>query len=290
MISILIPVYNYDINTLVVSLSQQLTSLNITGEIIALDDASDKSFQHVNSAISTLPGVYYECLGENIGRIKIRQKLASIANHPWLLFLDADSEIINNHFIENYIKAVSDKVHVISGGRIYQKEKPSDCSRVLHWKYGKEREKIQKPGTGFMTNNFMIKKEVFERINFPTGWINYGHEDTAIGITLHQLNLNQVKIDNPVMHAQLETASDFILKSEQALRNIPLLVNQYGSKTVSRYIKIYHWAERVKKSGLKKIVEVYYSLIKKKIADNLNSCNPSLFYFDLYRMVYYLRL
>ena len=90
MISVLIPVHNYLITTLVQSLHKQLTVEKIAFEIICLDDAStDKKFTKINKKIRELEGVKYNLLKTNIGRSAIRNKLAKIAQYEWLLFLDA---------------------------------------------------------------------------------------------------------------------------------------------------------------------------------------------------------
>lgn len=51
MISICIPVYNFNVNDLVKQLSFQLELLDVISEIILIDDCSDSSFKKVNERI-----------------------------------------------------------------------------------------------------------------------------------------------------------------------------------------------------------------------------------------------
>ena len=52
MLSILIPVYNYDCSELVAALDKQAVRLNINYEILVADDASEESFRQRNRVIN----------------------------------------------------------------------------------------------------------------------------------------------------------------------------------------------------------------------------------------------
>ena len=58
MLSVLIPVFNYDITDLVFELHQQLTENEIAFEIIAVDDGSNEEFTSKNKDILKHP--FYE--------------------------------------------------------------------------------------------------------------------------------------------------------------------------------------------------------------------------------------
>ena len=286
MISILIPAYNLNVLDLVYSLEKQLSQIDGKGEIIILEDASNPEYKKQNESISSLPLVTYQYLSENAGRLKIREKLAALASYEWLLFIDGDSQIIKDDFLSTYLNAIPNNKTVITGGRIYKSEPPSDCSLRLHWKYGSTRENINTNKTGFMTNNFLIPKEIFNSIHLPDKWNQYGHEDTAIGIELQRMNYTITKIENPVLHAQLVSSDIFLKKSEQALQNIPLMVQTFGSDEVAMHIKIYKWYLIMQQLRIGGIIEKIYYLLQNRIQKNLASCHPYLFYYDFYRMVY----
>lgn len=285
MISILIPAYNVAVTELVHSLNKQLTLLNKGGEIIVLDDASLPEYKQVNEKITELKNVNYQYLTQNAGRARIREKLAAMATYEWLLFIDGDCQVSNDQFLNNYLNELP-KNKVITGGRIYQHQPPGDCSLRLHWKYGKKRENIFANRTGFMTNNFLIRKDLYNQLPLAAHWNQYGHEDTAMGIELEKMNIHVSIINNPVLHAQLESSEEFLKKSEQALQNIPLLVEQYGSDAVANHIKIYKWYLIIQQLRIGGIIEKIYYLMQNRIQKNLVSCYPSLFYFDFYRIVY----
>jgi glycosyltransferase involved in cell wall biosynthesis len=293
MISILIPVYNQDVNNLVARLSAGLSHLQGSGEIIVMEDGSDQAFRLINEAITKLPFVRYMPLQKNHGRARIRQLLAEAAAGEWLLFLDGDSEIPSESFLHHYCAATSTHTGVVVGGRIYTNNPPQYCTFSLHWKYGTQRESRQ-PGKkhqpAFMTNNFMIQARYFKQLTFDTGGEGYGHEDTWIGMQLEQNNITVSYIENPVLHAGLETNTAFIAKSENALINLHKLRDMVPEELLVRHVKLFRVYRRLAKWRACWIPIVAYKLMKGYIHRNLQSCNPSLRLFDLYRLQYFIQL
>ena len=166
MISILIPVYNFTIVDLVKNLHQQASSAGIVFEIICIDDKSEDTYRHNNNYIRCMPHVKYEELSKNIGRSRIRNLLAKQACYEQLLFLDCDSSILQDNFIQQYLDhAKSDAI--VYGGRNYEKKAPENKDYFFRWYYGVKREttsaftRKKHPYRSFMTNNFLIPKEVF---------------------------------------------------------------------------------------------------------------------------------
>lgn len=291
MISILIPVYNQDVNNLVARLSAGLSYLQ--GEIIVMDDGSEQAFRLVNEAIARLPSVRYIPLDKNHGRARIRHLLAEAAAGKWLLFLDGDSEIPSDDFITRYHQAAAANAGVIMGGRIYTANPPQDCKAALHWKYGTHRESRQsgkKHQPAFMTNNFMIQARHFKQLTFDTGGEGYGHEDTWIGIQLEQNNIPVSYIDNPVLHTGLETSTVFITKSENALVNLYKLSSLLPDELLARHVKLFRVYRKLANWQAHWIPIAAYKLMKGYIHRNLQSCNPSLKLFDLYRLQYFIQL
>ena len=74
MISILIPVYNYDVRDLVKHLSALCANLKLNFEIICLDDCSDPGIDHWNEQVNDINGAQYHRNQQNLGRSKIRNK------------------------------------------------------------------------------------------------------------------------------------------------------------------------------------------------------------------------
>jgi glycosyltransferase involved in cell wall biosynthesis len=295
MISILVPVYNRDVTRLASALSGQLSAMNKPGEIILLDDGSEEQYRKANAATVKLPHVQYLEAAANHGRIRIRQMLAEKAAFEWLLFLDGDSMIISAQFLQKYYEEVRPTINpefpgLFVGGRIYQQQPPGDCALRLHWEYGRKREAIdpqqrnKDPYRGFMSNNFMVHKNVFDQLSFTNDWDGYGHEDSWIGIQLEDYKTVIKYIDNAVLHDGLETASTFIAKSEEALKNLHKLQKLVDNDQLKTHIKLYRVYAQFKSLGLLWVPKMMYNGRRKKIEKNLQSCRPSLYYFDLYRL------
>lgn len=284
MISVLIPVYNTSVVELVQELSRQLENLDIEGEILVLDDASSEEYRQQNRRITQLARVVYNELEQNAGRLQIRKFLSLEAKYSWLIFLDGDSRIINSSFIKEYADSTQSANDVIIGGRVYQKEKPQDCSRVLHWKYGHDRENIVQRKKGFHTNNFCIKKHFFDQLSFDTSLHGYGHEDTWIGMQLEKIGAKITYIDNPIVHDGIENADVFIQKSLHALQNLSALSRQVTETVLRDHVKLFDHYCKLKRSGMASAVKMIYKRTKKTLEKNLTSCKPSLFLFDFYRL------
>jgi glycosyltransferase involved in cell wall biosynthesis len=296
MISVLIPVYNFDVNKLAAELSRQMDAPGNPGEIILLDDGSSPPYRSLNAATASLPHVQYLEAGTNYGRIRIRQLLAEKARFEYLLFLDCDSEILSEEFLAHYKRHINRTKKTVVGGRVYQQQMPDDCSLRLHWLYGSKREAIKTEipvklaHRGFMSNNFMIHKSIFDQLHFVDDWQGYGHEDTWIGIQLEKLGACMSYINNPALHLGLEKTEVFIPKSEQALQNLLKLQVLVPKNALKKHVKLYSVYTQLKSFGLLWLPQLLYKMIRKRIFKNLQSCHPSLFYFDLYRLYQFIQL
>ncbi|AXY74255.1 glycosyltransferase family 2 protein [Paraflavitalea soli] len=293
MISVLIPVFNQDVNILVARLSAGLSYIGQAGEIIVMEDGSAPAYQQINSPIATLPFVRYIAHAQNQGRARIRQLLATAAKGEWLLFLDGDSELCRDNFLRQYYEAIQTNTGVVVGGRTYSPAPPGDCTLRLHWKYGSAREG-RRPGDqqqpAFMTNNFLIEAQYFNQLSFDTGGEGYGHEDTWIGIQLEKAGIPVRYIDNPVLHAGLEKNTVFISKSENALHNLHQLSARVPGEVLARHVKLFRMYQTLKACNGLWVVKGVYKLLGSYITRNLHSCHPSLTLFDLYRLQYFIRL
>ncbi len=286
MLSILIPVYNYDITALVKDLHVQGEACRVPFEIICLDDGSSSKFKTINSNINNSKSVTYEELSQNLGRSRIRNKLAEKASYEYLLFMDCDSKVVSDHYLKAYLDRLQPNT-LLYGGRCYQKTAPNEANLMLHWKYGTEREaksaeeRQLSPYHSFMTNNFLVPKKLFDTIKFDESLVQYGHEDTLFGLELMKKGIPILHFGNPLEHTGLEQSKVFLNKTKQALENLNALYKE-NKGIQTRLLTYYH---KLQRWGLHRFLNLLNLVAGKLINNNLVSPNPSLFLFDFYKLI-----
>ncbi len=289
MLSILIPVYNYNIFKLVETIHKQALECNIPFEIICLDDASQE-FLIENQRINQFENSSFIILEENIGRSAIRNVLAQKAIYQNLLFLDADVIPVHNQFIANYISEINKNRKVVFGGLLYEDQKPAK-ELLLRWIYGREREALplsqrnQNPSETALVSNLMIKKEIVIRFPFDENLKKYGYEDLLFFTVLKSNSIEVSHIENPVFHLNLEPSSLFLSKTKTAIENLVFL--NYSNKISLNESRIIASFELLKTLKLLSVFRFIFRKLESKIERNLVSQNPSLFLFDIYKLGYY---
>lgn len=292
MLSILIPVYNYDVFALVNNLHNQCTKSKITFEILCLDDASNL-FTIENQRITQFKNTSFLTLESNIGRSAIRNLLAKKANFENLLFLDADTIPVHDNFILNYIFQINNEEKIVYGGISYQSEKPSK-EKLLRWVYGRKRESIspiernKNPSKFALVSNLLIQKEIVKIYPFDEAIYEYGYEDLLFFSILKSKDIQIIHIENPTYHLNLESSNVFLDKTKTALKNLKILKN--SKKLSQEDSKIIAASEYLKKMKLIQIFTYFFITTQAKIEQNLISEKPSLFLFDLYKLGYYCTL
>jgi GT2 family glycosyltransferase len=290
MISILIPVFNFNIVSLVTELHRQATKAAIPFEIIILDDCSSALLRDQNKDVGRLPGVRFYELDKNIGRARIRNRLAEMAGFSTLLFMDCDSEVPSGNYIENYVP-YCDKEMVVCGGRIYRPDPPEEPEYLLRWLYGVSKEQIPdyirnlNPYRSFMTNNFLIAKSILLKIQFDENIIQYGHEDTLFGLELKKQGIPVKHIKNPLIHIGLEISREFLRKTSEGIENLlNLLHDGRINRSDINDIRLLRTYARISKYRLVGIYLFFYEFISSSVMRNLLGTNPSIFAFDLYKL------
>jgi len=288
MLSILIPIYNQPCLKLVRDLAGQAQNVGVCYEIICMDDCSTVTFEE-NKNIPEISGCRYIGLKKNIGRSKIRNSLAKEAKYDYLLFLDCDSKILRPDYIKIYMEYISQNIPVISGGRVYEKNPPKNIAYYFHWKYGTQREPKPEDGQGqvFMSNNFVIKKKILEKIPFNKNITRYGHEDSLFQMELHENGYDILFIDNPIVHIGLDESIDFLRKTRSGVFNLLELYKSgiLNETNVSR-IKLLKTYIDLKKYKLRKLISLNYILFHKQFEKNLLGKEPDLFILDIYKLCY----
>ena len=291
MLSILIPVYNYDIFPLVKLLNEEAVNMRINYEILCVDDASDnKEIQLENIKVQSISNCSFEVLPDNVGRSKIRNILAQKAKFEKLIFLDADVLPKPKGFIKTYLNSID--LNDISFGGILYPEISDSLKKSLHYKYGKKREALsfkQRQNVNdnsFTSANFAIKKKLFKNVKFNETIKTYGFEDVIFSKDLVNKGYKITQIDNPVVHyGILENNNDFILKEQESLETLHKL---YENKTTdTKNVKLIRYYILLKRVGIINLYQNFFKLIKKNLLNNLRSNKPSLLLFDLYRLGYF---
>jgi glycosyltransferase involved in cell wall biosynthesis len=290
MISILIPVYNCNIVSLVYDLHNQAAAASVPIEIIVLDDCSSELLRDQNKDVNKLANVRFMELEKNIGRASIRNKLAGMATYPTLLFMDCDSKVPDGDYIKRYLPYCGKEI-VVCGGRIYRSVPPDEQEMMLRWLYGIKREQLpanvrsKDPYHSFMTNNFLISRSILLQIQFDESLVQYGHEDTLFGFELKNRGIPVIHIQNPLIHTGLEITREFLRKTSEGIENLVLLIAQgkidrEGFEDI-RILRAYH---KINRFGLVNLYLKFYYQFERTILKNLMSINPNLFDFDLYKL------
>lgn len=290
MISVLIPIFNFDVTALVNEVYRQLKVENILFEFIIVDDAST-SYVAENSKLASIPNITFTRLKENIGRSKIRNLLADNAKFDWLLFLDVDVFPETDKFIKNYIHQIKkSKFQVFCGGIIYG-DTSQKIKRTLRYVYGKSREEVsfevrdKSSFQYFLGANFLINKSIFKLIRFNEDIINYGYEDTLFVNELRVEKIEIRHIENRVFHNGIDGNKEFVLKTRMALENLQsLYVNKMIDRRSVKLLKAY---EMVNGFGVTNFLSKGFTKFKDVLEKNLLGKKPSLLIFDIYKLGYF---
>lgn len=282
MLSILIPVFNYDVRKLVSDLHKQLSGMEIEYEIRVYDDCStDEAFKNGNASIGDLPNVVFKRLETNLGFCTIRNVLAEEAQFDLLLFLDSDVEVIDEHFIKKYLQ-VTDGKTVFCGGMQYVEEPPKD-DQFLKWKHGKEREEAsavvrnKNPHRTLWAGNFLIPKKIYLGAKFDDGSTGYGYNDTMFGYRLLVQGVPIVHVENPLLHRGLMPSEKFVMRSLEAVDNLLFFESRdYIEPSFYKFIKVFRYYKLLKRLGMERIYLKYYLKHVSGWKNNLLSSSPNL--------------
>ena len=290
MLSILIPIYNYDVRHLVGELQRQAEELSLTYEICLLDDASTLIFQQRNRELTGKPHIRYEELPQNIGRSAIRNRLVAIARYDYLLLMDCDSGVVMPNYVQTYLQHLQPN-RLLYGGRTYLPKPPSDRNYLLHWHYGRQREqqdvkhRQEEPYHSFMSNNFLIPSQIFASITFNEQIRTYGHEDTLFGMELAKKGVEILHLNNPLLHLGLETNLVFLQKTEMAVLNLARLHREkhpLNTRLSKIYYSLNQWGLTLPVGFLLRPMRPFF------VAQLTRRARPNLCYLDLYKLSFFI--
>jgi GT2 family glycosyltransferase len=291
MISILIPVNDYDIVALVYSMKDGLEKVPEFCEILIGDDGSCPECR--NAYLPLEGGAVRIITSEkNIGRSAIRNKLALEAKGDHLLFIDADVMIPGT--AEAYLLKwlpVINTARVICGGTLYNDTAPGDPDKILRWKYGrtveqkKASERNKHPHSSFSTFNFLIEKSVFSKIRFYEELKQYGHEDTLLGYQLKKAGIDILHIDNGLVHEGLETNREFLNKTKLGIENLSQLYDKVTDKRAfSSAVKMLRVYNLLSAFRLTRILAGIFIRYRERMEIRLDASKISLNLFGFYKV------
>ena len=290
MISICIPIYNFNVVDLIITIINQGEESKKPYEVICIDDGSNKETLKLNAEINSHNAVKYLILKKNIGRSKIRNLFLENANYENLLFIDCDCSIQSENFLEKYFEQLDNPV--VYGGRKHHDNPPKNKNKKLRWLYGIKREdqnlnyRVKNPYHCFRSNNFLIKRAILSQIRFNEKIETYGHEDTLLSLELKENKIAIFQINNPVFHEGIEDSSIFLEKTKSAIKNLVFLEKNILNTSSIKLIKAYHLINKLKLTWL---IFPLSKPISNILERQLLSSRPSLKIFDLYKLIYFLR-
>lgn len=289
-VSILIPTYNYDCSELIKVLLNQANSLSEEYELIVGDDGSTDG-NIVNNLITTC-SISKNCrllrVKKNLGRAGIRNRMGHEASKENLLFMDSDAEVVDSNFLRDYILAIKD--HPIVSGFISQPPECPSIDMMLRYNYEKSYgshhsasrlNKMTHPPLS--TFCFMIKKELFDSVQFDDSFMDYGYEDVMYGMRLRKLGYRVFYIDTPLQHNGMETNSKFIEKTERALRTL-----KKHEEELKDDVHLLHVVNELHKFRFAGLVRIVLKPFLSKLRNNLCSSDAKLRWLNVYKLGYYL--
>jgi len=290
-ISLLIPVFDYDIVALVHSMKSALGKVPEFCEILIGDDGSSPEYKEKYRSLED-NCVRVISSEKNIGRAAIRNRLALEAKCDFLLFIDADAMLPGT--AEAYILKwlpMMNLYRVINGGTLYHESAPGDPDKLLRWKYGKGREqrkaaeRNKHPHAGFSTFNVLIDKSVFSKIRFNEELKQYGHEDTLLGYQLKKAGIDILHIDNGLMNEGLESNRDFLNKTKLGIENLSKLYDKVTDKRAfSETVRILRIYNKLRFFRLTRILAGIFIRYRDRMEIRLDSSNISLRLFGFYKI------
>ena len=292
MISVLIPTYNYTCYKLVSDIHEQLELSGVKYEVIVAEDGSKDQVSIIaNQKIAELPNCKHIINKENLGRARIINFLINESKGDWCVIMDSDAQVVTTTFIKTYVDYSKKDSDVIVGSLVNPEKLPTP-NATLRYKYEKAAEKFRtveyrnaNPYARFTTFNFMARRSVLLEVPFDERCIEYGYEDTLMGLELKRKGKEVLHIDNPLMHLGFDSNSVFLRKTETSLHSLKKI-----EKDMLPYTPLGRMVIKLRSMSLASIVCVIFKLAQPLLKANLLGNKPNLIVFSFYKLGYYLSL
>lgn len=249
-LSVLIPVYNWNVGPLLTSLYSQCVHLpeGQRVEIIVMDDGSSEKFTN-RTVAAQLSLVRYEESGVNKGRAEIRNALLQQAKGVYVLFLDADMLPDRDDFIQTYLAQGREGREIVCGGISYCQNKQKDPEYSFYlYKSGKTEAlpssvRRSTPWRYLFTSNIMVRRDIMKSVHFDPRFTGYGFEDIEWGIRLGK-SFIITHIDNTCSHMGVMSKQQVFSKMRDSVQNYalflslhPLKIGRTGAAGLASFLK-----------------------------------------------------
>ena len=252
-LSVLIPSYRDDPSALLKALDDPLAR----AEIIVLDDGggdpvlADRIARRI--ARLRIPARFIQ-LSHNEGRARGRNRLASHARAKHFLFLDSDMLPDPPDFLSRWAALAEGENSPVAFGGFTLDQTPLRPEHAVHRSMALKGdctaapERAREPEKHVFTSNLLVRRDVFEAVDFDEGFTGWGWEDVEWAMRVGQL-YPILHIDNSASHLGLDTAPVIAAKFEQSAANFARVVAAHR-EVVSAYPS-YRVAQVLKRTPLR---------------------------------------
>jgi len=223
-LSILIPFYRETpCNLISALLAESIMDI----EIIAYDDGSQDQdlIKQCQELMKSHPQqVIFHFEPNNKGRSCARNALISLAQAPYVLFLDADMMPATSDFVAQWLDfMIKEKPAVCFGGFRIDVSNQDPATKVhiamaSHSDTKSAFERAQNPAKSIFTSNLLVRKDILALEPFDPEFTGWGWEDVEWGLRIaksHGLH----HVDIPAWHLGLDTVSNLLKKYDQSASN-----------------------------------------------------------------------
>mgnify|MGYP002638898225 CR=1 FL=1 len=238
-ISVLVPVYRFEVGPLATSLARMARDLDGAIEVRLLDDGTpDAGLRLENRAAieSADRSISYSELEQNVGRARARNHLAEGAQGDFLLFLDADVLPDGSDFFERYLRWIeADAGDVACGGLSYEQRIRRGREYRFHLALARStellrpEEKSVEPWRHLTTANLLVRRSLFASIPFDPEFSGYGYEDSEWGIRVSRCARVSF-IENSVSHLGLIEERELVARTARSLPNFRRLADLHPAE------------------------------------------------------------
>ena len=233
-LTICVPCYHDDATPLVATLTRMPEAARTT--LLIFDDGSGNAAltRKLARHVMGYPGpARLVTAPRNTGRAHARNRLLSLAETDWVLFIDADMRPDAEVFLNRYMAAIrrQDGPALIAGGfTLWQVM--ATRQTALHAAQSAKSECLpatareKAPGRFVFTSNIVVHKAVLDTVGFDNGFTGWGWEDVDWGLRVAE-RFPVTHIDNTATHLGLDDTDTLLNKFGESGANFKRLADRH---------------------------------------------------------------